>query len=71
MPVFKMFKTVDIGILPLKCTATSLLFTTFTFWTSNRKVASSNPRADKVQICRSAPEQAVNPLFLDQLTHCS
>ena len=33
-------------------------------WTSNRKVASSNPRADKVQICRSAPEQAVNPLFL-------
>jgi hypothetical protein len=26
--------------------------------------ASSNPRADKVQICRSAPEQAVNPLFL-------
>ena len=34
-------------------------------WTSNRKVASSNPRADKVQICRSAPEQAVN------LTHCS
>uniref|UniRef100_A0A8C7D2Q6 ArfGAP with SH3 domain, ankyrin repeat and PH domain 3 n=1 Tax=Oncorhynchus kisutch TaxID=8019 RepID=A0A8C7D2Q6_ONCKI len=33
-------------------------------WTSNRKVARSNPRADKVQICRSAPEQAVNPLFL-------
>ena len=29
-----------------------------------RKVASSNPRADKVQICHSAPEQAVNPLFL-------
>uniref|UniRef100_A0A8C7MMZ5 Adhesion G protein-coupled receptor F3b n=1 Tax=Oncorhynchus kisutch TaxID=8019 RepID=A0A8C7MMZ5_ONCKI len=27
-------------------------------------VASSNPRADKVQICGSAPEQAVNPLFL-------
>uniref|UniRef100_A0A8C7R7Q6 Sulfhydryl oxidase n=1 Tax=Oncorhynchus mykiss TaxID=8022 RepID=A0A8C7R7Q6_ONCMY len=26
--------------------------------------AHSNPRADKVQICRSAPEQAVNPLFL-------
>uniref|UniRef100_A0A8C7CYI8 histone deacetylase n=1 Tax=Oncorhynchus kisutch TaxID=8019 RepID=A0A8C7CYI8_ONCKI len=25
---------------------------------------SSNPRADKVQMCRSAPEQAVNPLFL-------
>ena len=33
-------------------------------WTSNRKVASLNPRADKVQICRSALEQAVNPLFL-------
>uniref|UniRef100_A0A8C7M9J3 Uncharacterized protein n=1 Tax=Oncorhynchus kisutch TaxID=8019 RepID=A0A8C7M9J3_ONCKI len=30
----------------------------------NRKVTSSNPRADKVQICRSAPEQAVNPLRL-------
>jgi hypothetical protein len=26
-------------------------------WTRNRKVASSKPRADKVQICRSAPEQ--------------
>ena len=25
-------------------------------WTSNRKVARSNPRADKVKICRSAPE---------------
>ena len=25
------------------------------------KVVSSNPRADKVQICRSAPEQAVKP----------
>jgi hypothetical protein len=33
-------------------------------WTSNRKVAVSNPRTDKVQICRSAPEQAVNVLFL-------
>ena len=26
-------------------------------WTCNRKVASSNPRTDKVKICRSAPEQ--------------
>ena len=26
-------------------------------WTNNRKVASSNPRADKVKICCSAPEQ--------------
>ena len=25
-----------------------------------------NLRADKVQICRSAPEQAVNPLFLSR-----
>uniref|UniRef100_A0A8C8CIE5 Dedicator of cytokinesis 3 n=1 Tax=Oncorhynchus tshawytscha TaxID=74940 RepID=A0A8C8CIE5_ONCTS len=31
-------------------------------WASNRKVAGSNPRADNVKICRSAPEQ-VNPLF--------
>ena len=29
-----------------------------------QKVASSNPQADKVQICHSAPEQTVNPLFL-------
>jgi hypothetical protein len=36
-------------------------------WTSNRKVVSSNPRADKVQICRSAPEQAVNPYVLNWL----
>ena len=28
------------------------------FWVfCNRKVASSNPQADKVQICRSTPEQ--------------
>uniref|UniRef100_A0A8L0DNQ3 Uncharacterized protein n=1 Tax=Oncorhynchus mykiss TaxID=8022 RepID=A0A8L0DNQ3_ONCMY len=33
-------------------------------WTSKRKVSCSNPRGDKVQICHSAPEQAVNPLFL-------
>ena len=33
-------------------------------WTSNRKVARLNLRADKVKIGRSAPEQAVNPLFL-------
>jgi hypothetical protein len=26
-------------------------------WTSNRKVARLNPRADKVKICRSVPEQ--------------
>ena len=26
-------------------------------WTSNRKVATLNPRADKVKICCSAPEQ--------------
>ena len=26
-------------------------------WTSNRKVARSNPRANKEKICRSAPEQ--------------
>lgn len=26
-------------------------------WTSKRKVARSNPLADKVKICRPAPEQ--------------
>jgi hypothetical protein len=29
----------------------------FERWDSNRKVAGSNPRADKVKTCHSAPEQ--------------
>ena len=48
------------GIGFFKCGATLGLLVSDTLM----KVASSNPRADNVQICRSAPEQAVNPLFL-------
>ena len=46
------------------CTLCSSVNWSSLYTRRNWKVASSNPRADKVQICRSAPEQAVNPLFL-------